>query len=87
MKNRFKGIKEHFEKEAAIFDKIFFKVMPRYEEMMQALIDVLPFNKKDKLRIVDIGCGTGNLSKKLIQAYPNAKRLLENSILFLSSKW
>lgn len=72
MKDRFAEIKKHFEKEAANFDKLFFKVMPRYEEMMQALIDALPFSKKDRLRIVDLGCGTGNLSKKLISVYPNA---------------
>ena len=73
MKKRFKEIKEHFEKEALVFDKLFFKVMPRYEEMMQALIDALPFDRKDKLKIADLGCGTGNLSKKLILAYPNCR--------------
>ncbi|HPT39067.1 MAG TPA: methyltransferase domain-containing protein [Candidatus Omnitrophota bacterium] len=73
MKNRFKVIKEHFDREAAAFDELFFKVMPRYEEMMQALIDALPFGKKDRLKIIDLGCGTGNLSKKLISAYPNAR--------------
>jgi tRNA (cmo5U34)-methyltransferase len=72
-KARFIQIKEHFEKESAVFDKFFFKVMPCYEEMMQSLIDALPFNTKDRLRIVDLGCGTGNLSKKLILTYPNAR--------------
>ncbi len=73
MKNRFKEIKEHFEKEAATFDKLFFKVIPHYEEMLQALVDALPFHKKDKLKIIDLGCGTGNLSQKLISVYPNAR--------------
>ncbi|MFA6358649.1 MAG: methyltransferase domain-containing protein [Candidatus Omnitrophota bacterium] len=73
MNKRFKVIKEHFEKEAAVFDKIFFNVIPRYEEMMQALVDALPFNKRDKLDIIDLGCGTGNLSKKIISAYPKAR--------------
>lgn len=72
MKKRFKEIKEHFEKEAAIFDKLFFKVAPHYEEMLQALVDALPFHKKDKLEIVDLGCGTGNLTQKLVSVYPNA---------------
>jgi tRNA (cmo5U34)-methyltransferase len=70
--SRFKEIREHFEKEAAVFDKLFFKVMPRYEEMMQTLIDALPFPNRKRLKIVDLGCGTGNLSRKLISAYPNA---------------
>lgn len=69
---RFQQIKNHFEKEAALFDKLFFKVMPHYEEMMQSLIDSLPFLKNQKVEIIDLGCGTGNLAKKLTAAYPRA---------------
>lgn len=73
MKKRFKIIKDHFEEEAVRFDKFFFKVAPRYEEMMSALVDALPFKKRDRLKVIDLGCGTGNLSKKIISAYPNAR--------------
>lgn len=90
MKTRFEAIREHFEKEAAVFDQSFFKVMPRYEEMMQALIDALPFERKEKLKIIDLGCGTGNLSKKLMLTYPNAHitciDMAENMITMAKSK-
>ena len=69
---RYKKIKEHFEKEAAVFDKIFFKIMPRYQEMTEVITEALPFSKRDKLKIIDLGCGTGNLAQKIITAYPNA---------------
>ncbi len=69
---RFERIKEHFEKEAAMFDKMFFKVMPRYEEMIEALAEAIPFSKKDKPRVIDLGCGTGNLTQKIISLYPKA---------------
>ncbi len=69
---RFARIKEHFEKEAVIFDKLFFKVVPRYDEMMQAVVEASPFLRKDRLKIIDLGCGTGNLAQKMVAAYPNA---------------
>lgn len=72
MKKRLEAIKQHFEKEAANFDKFFFKVAPHYEEMMNALMDVLPFKKRDRLNVLDLGCGTGNLSRRIISVYPRA---------------
>ena len=70
--DRIERIKEHFEKEATVFDRLFFKVMPRYQEMMQAVVDAIPFDKNDRLRIADLGCGTGNLTQRLVSAYPHA---------------
>ena len=71
-KDRFGRIKAHFEKEAAVFDKLFFKIMPRYEEMMRALVESLPFPRNDGFKIIDLGCGTGNLSRKILAAHPKA---------------
>jgi tRNA (cmo5U34)-methyltransferase len=69
---RIRKIKAHFEKEALVFDKMFFKIMPRYQEMMQAVVDAIPFDKNERLEIIDLGCGTGNLSKKISDVYPYA---------------
>ena len=71
-KDRFGRIKAHFEKEAAVFDELFFKIMPRYEEMMRALVESLPFPRNDRFKIIDLGCGTGNLSRKILAAHPKA---------------
>ena len=73
MPNRFKQIKDHFEQEAAIFDKMFFRIVPYYEEAMEAIKSALPFKKTDKVRIIDMGCGTGNLTKKIALAFPKAE--------------
>jgi len=90
MRKRFEVIKDHFEKEAAVFDSFFFKVMPDYEEMLQALTDALPFRRKDRLKIIDLGCGTGNLSRKIIKTYPNARviclDMAENMIKMAKAK-
>lgn len=73
MTNRFKQIKDHFEQEAAHFDKMFFRVVPYYEEAMEAIVAAFPFKKTAKPRIIDMGCGTGNLTKKIATAYPKAE--------------
>lgn len=49
MIDRFEQIRAHFEREASVFDRMFFKVMPRYEEMMQALVESLPFPRSARL--------------------------------------
>ncbi len=70
---RFARIKSHFEQEARVFDKMFFKVMPYYSEMMQAVVEAMPFGRNDRLKIADLGCGTGNLSLKVLEAFPRAQ--------------
>jgi len=72
MKNRFKEIKKHFEKEAAVFDELFYKIVPHYRTMIEILVQAMPFKKQSKLEIIDLGCGTGNLGAKAKECYPNA---------------
>lgn len=71
--DRMQLIREHFEKEAAVFDRLFFRVMPRYEEMMRAVVEAVPYHRGDRLRILDLGCGTGNLSRCFAAAFPRAQ--------------
>ena len=60
---RFVKIKDHFEEEAKIFDGNFFKIAPHYQEMIDTMALALPFKKNDRLKIIDLGCGTGNITK------------------------
>lgn len=66
------NVKEHFENEAAIFDNIIIKIIPYYIEMIEALLNVIYFDKTQKINVLDLGCGTGNLSKRVLDKYPNA---------------
>lgn len=69
---RMKEIKRHFEREAKIFDRHFYKVAPFYREAIEALVTVLPPGNGNKLRIIDLGCGTGNITIAVKKKYPAA---------------
>ncbi|MDD3053793.1 MAG: class I SAM-dependent methyltransferase [Endomicrobiaceae bacterium] len=66
------NVKEHFENEAEIFDNIIIKIIPYYIEMIDALLSAISFDKTQKINVLDLGCGTGNLSKRILDKYTNA---------------
>ena len=47
------------------------RCFPRYREMLRALLDYLPRDREVQT-ILELGCGTGNLSLLLQQKYPEA---------------
>jgi tRNA (cmo5U34)-methyltransferase len=65
-------IKEHFEKEAPDFDATIFKLVPFYPDMIEALVSALPFHESKAITLLDLGCGTGSVSKKVKDRYEKA---------------
>ncbi|MBN1693963.1 methyltransferase domain-containing protein [candidate division WOR-3 bacterium] len=65
-------IKKHFEEEAKEFDDIILKIIPFYKEMLEALILALPYPKTQKIRVADLGCGTGTIAKMILERYPDS---------------
>lgn len=66
-------IKTHFENEAHFYDDIILKLIPYYHEMVSALVSSIPFEKGSPINVLDLGCGTGTISKAISEQYPNAK--------------
>ncbi|MBI5679871.1 MAG: class I SAM-dependent methyltransferase [Methanobacterium sp.] len=66
-------VKAHFEEEAHEFDELILKLIPHYEEMINALISSIPFNHDDSIKVLDLGCGTGTITKNLKEKFPNAR--------------
>jgi tRNA (cmo5U34)-methyltransferase len=72
MSGRAARIVEHFEGEAPIFDELIVKLIPRYGEMIDALVWMLPFAAGDAMRVLDLGCGTGGVGARVLQQFPRA---------------
>ena len=66
-------VKKHFEEEAHEFDEVVRRLAPYYDEMLDALVLAIPFERSKAIQIVDLGCGTGTVAKRLQDAYPKAK--------------
>jgi tRNA (cmo5U34)-methyltransferase len=64
-------IKAHFEEEAKEFDIIIQKLIPGYNEMIDALVSIISFSKEDSFSLIDLGCGTGTVAKSVKNKFPN----------------
>lgn len=71
--DRTKQIKNHFDQEAQAFDTIIQQIIPYYNQMIEAMIACIPFEKEATFSIIDLGCGTGTVAKAVQETYPNAQ--------------
>lgn len=64
---------DHFEEEARKYDEIILTLIPNYRQMVDVLVSILPFPTEQAFSVIDLGCGTGTISKKIKDFFPNAK--------------
>ncbi|MBF8251492.1 MAG: hypothetical protein HW382_1120 [Deltaproteobacteria bacterium] len=67
MENRFKA------EEAGRYDDVIRRRVPLYNEIQTLMVSLLPFSKKEYLRVLDLGCGTGGISVALLKEFPLAR--------------
>jgi ubiquinone/menaquinone biosynthesis C-methylase UbiE len=57
----------YFGSMAEDYDSLIRRAVPRYEEMVERLVDYLPADSRD---VLELGCGTGALTLELATAFP-----------------
>lgn len=55
------------------YDSLIRRVVPRYDEMIERLVEYLP---RRASRILELGCGTGTFTLRLAERYPEAELTL-----------
>lgn len=67
-----KDVRQHFNAEAHEFDELILKLIPDYPHMLAALVAAIPFDRSARLRIIDLGCGTGTVAEYALNSFLNA---------------
>jgi tRNA (cmo5U34)-methyltransferase len=63
---------EWTEKDSSVYREIADMAVPRRDEMMRTLVAAVPFAAAETVRIVEVGCGEGHLSARLLEAFPQS---------------
>ena len=66
-------IRSNFSQGSRDYDARVRKVVPRYEEMLDVMISCIIPRKGHQIRAIDLGCGTGAVSKRLVDAFPETE--------------
>ncbi len=66
------SILSHFSKTVGDYDTVADKVVFKNEELHAELVATLPFQRAERLQILDLGCGTGHGVEMILKAYPHA---------------
>jgi tRNA (cmo5U34)-methyltransferase len=64
---------DRFDKLADHYDEVIMKRIPQYGKFTDVFFSLLPYAADDKIEVLDLGIGTGNIAQRLLEKYPHAK--------------
>lgn len=65
-------LKNTFDNEASFYDETTQYLLLDYDIVLDQVVKKIGFSKHDRFKVLDLGCGTGNLIQKIRDSYPNA---------------
>ena len=73
MSSQTERIKLHFDDAAKKFDNFIQNLIPNYNNMLEIVTAIIPFDEADDFEVIDLGCGTGTVSYYIKKRFKNAK--------------
>ena len=67
-----KKIKKHFNSDLVDYDACSNRVVPKNDEIHNMIVDSIPHDKKSKIKVLDLGVGTGLGALKILNEFPKA---------------
>jgi tRNA (cmo5U34)-methyltransferase len=64
------AIRSAFSAQSGEYDAQVAMIIPRYEEMLDVLVSCFSPLKGKRIRAIDLGCGTGAVSRRLLDSFP-----------------
>src|SRR5262252_1716588 len=64
--------RQHFDLMADQYDELFITHMHDYDITHEMVLTMLPFPRESALRVLELGTGTGNLTQKLLDRFPQS---------------
>ncbi|QLH74359.1 MAG: methyltransferase domain-containing protein [Methanomassiliicoccales archaeon] len=62
-----------FSKRAISYEEDIVRIVPNYDEMLDAAVGSIPFDEDLELTIIDLGTGTGSLAARLRKRFPRGR--------------
>lgn len=66
------SLDKSFDSESSFYDATTKYLLLRYDNLLNQVVEKINFKKNDSFYLLEIGCGTGNLTKLLRKKFPNA---------------
>ncbi len=73
------GYGKVWDREIDEFEQMQNIVIPKKDEMLQTIIEMIPFNTAAHLKILEIGGGTGALTKKVLSVFTNVSYIFSDA--------
>ncbi len=69
-------VQEHFRVQVPAYPQLMQRLIPHYDLQRDVMVSLMPSDRSQPLRILDLGCGPGVMASRLVEELPHAQLTL-----------